>query len=238
MLKRQMNEREQKILEAIVREYIITASPVGSLSLRRQYSFPFSPATIRNVMSNLEELGYIFQPYTSAGRVPTEKGYRFYVNLMKDKDSLISFRELEALKKKIFALSSSYEKMLEFSAKLLTDLSLNAGIAGTSEQFFKYGISNLMKEPEAKHEEYSRGVAGIYEHFENIAEEVQDERTEVFIGDEGPFGKDAGCSVIFSKFMTPFGITGFVGILGPIRMNYEKNIALVSFVKDILKGKN
>src|SRR3989304_7892251 len=142
-----MEEREQSILEAIVREYIDTASPVGSFILREHFDFPFSPATIRSIMSDLEELGFISQPHTSAGRVPTEKGYRFFIDLLKEGFSLVPQRELLALKKKIIALEKSYGKMLEASAKLLTEMSSNAGVVGSGDQIFKYGISNLLREP-------------------------------------------------------------------------------------------
>lgn len=77
-----LSEREIRILEAIVRNYILTASPTGSRFISKQKSFNLSPATIRNVMGDLEEKGLISQPHTSAGRVPTDKGYRHYVDKM------------------------------------------------------------------------------------------------------------------------------------------------------------
>jgi len=80
-----LNERSQNILEAIVLEYIRSAFPVGSQTLTKNLDFKLSPATIRNIMADLEDTGYLLQPHTSAGRVPTEKGFRFYVDrLMED----------------------------------------------------------------------------------------------------------------------------------------------------------
>jgi len=82
-----MDERKQKILLAIVHDYIATAEPIGSRTIAKKYKLGVSPATIRNEMADLEELGYIEQPHTSAGRVPSERGYRYYVDyLMKRKD--------------------------------------------------------------------------------------------------------------------------------------------------------
>lgn len=77
-----LTDRCQKILEAIIEEYIATAQPVGSKALTQNYGFKLSPATVRNVMAELEELGYLASPHTSAGRIPTEKGYRFYVDTL------------------------------------------------------------------------------------------------------------------------------------------------------------
>ena len=88
-----LTERSQKILEAIIEEYIATAQPVGSKALARNPSIKLSPASVRNVMAELEELGFLVSPHTSAGRIPTEKGYRFYV------DSLLRLSELDILQK-------------------------------------------------------------------------------------------------------------------------------------------
>lgn len=78
----ELNDRKLKILQAIINDYFETAEPVGSRTLSRHYDLGISPATIRNEMSDLEELGFIMQPYTSSGRIPSDKGYRFYVDMM------------------------------------------------------------------------------------------------------------------------------------------------------------
>src|SRR5512138_3137587 len=83
-----MNSRSRQILEAIIEDYIGTAEPIGSSAIRSKHGLSLSPATIRNVMAELEEMGYLASPHTSAGRVPTEKAYRFYV------DSLLSLRKV------------------------------------------------------------------------------------------------------------------------------------------------
>lgn len=83
-----LNERSKQILEAIIEDYIITAEPVGSRTITRRHPFALSPATVRNVMSDLEEMGFLASPHTSAGRVPTDKAYRFYV------DSLLAVRQV------------------------------------------------------------------------------------------------------------------------------------------------
>ena len=99
----ELSERKLKILQAIISDYIKTAEPVGSRTLSKQEGLNYSPATIRNEMADLEEMGYILQPHTSAGRIPSDKGYRFYVDhLMKEKD-----REIEALRAKIATMNLS-----------------------------------------------------------------------------------------------------------------------------------
>ena len=233
-----MDERSHKVLEAVIREYIDTAEPVGSFHLREEYDFPFSSATIRSVLSDLEGLGYIFQPHTSAGRVPTEKGYRFFVDLFGEGsfDSSAKREEL-AFRKKMLAMRSSFEKMLDATARLLTETSSNAGIAGTNEYVFKYGISNLLREPEIKNEDYAVGVADIFDNINDVIREVPDNiEVDVYVGGENPIGKKAGCSLVISRFLTPYNTKGFLGILGPTRMSYERNLSLVNMAKDILEG--
>ena len=80
----ELTEREKMILRSIIQQFILTASPVGSRNISKRYDIGFSPATIRNIMSDLEESGYIDHPHTSAGRIPTDKGYRFYVDTLMD----------------------------------------------------------------------------------------------------------------------------------------------------------
>ena len=83
-----LNERKQRILHAVITDYIQTAEPVGSRTISRHYQLDLSAATIRNEMADLEELGYLTQPHTSAGRIPTQQGYRFYVDTLMDAESL------------------------------------------------------------------------------------------------------------------------------------------------------
>jgi heat-inducible transcriptional repressor len=83
-----LGDRNRRILEAIIEEYIDSAEPVGSRTVARRHPLGLSPASVRNVMADLEEMGYLHSPHTSAGRVPTDKGYRFYV------DSLLQVRQL------------------------------------------------------------------------------------------------------------------------------------------------
>jgi heat-inducible transcriptional repressor len=88
-----LTDRSQKILEAIIEEYIATAQPVGSKALTQNQGIKLSPASVRNVMAELEELGYLVSPHTSAGRIPTEKGYRFYV------DTILCVSEMDSRQK-------------------------------------------------------------------------------------------------------------------------------------------
>lgn len=115
-----LNDRKMMILQAIVRDYIESAEPVGSRSLSKKYALGISPATIRNEMADLEEMGYIMQPHTSAGRVPSDKGYRLYVDqLMEIKQKADQNRV--RIKSELLRKYSELEQMLQYTSKLLSD---------------------------------------------------------------------------------------------------------------------
>ena len=111
----ELSERQLKILQAIIADFVNTAEPVGSRSLSKNHDLGVSPATIRNEMSDLEEMGYILQPHTSAGRIPSDKGYRLYVDtMMQEKD-----KELEELKEMMLEKEGKMDHLLKQVAKLL-----------------------------------------------------------------------------------------------------------------------
>lgn len=110
-----LSERKYKILEAIIRNYLETGEPVGSRTISKYTDLNLSSATIRNEMADLEELGYILQPHTSAGRIPSDKGYRLYVDqMLADKE-----KEVEELKEMLLEKSDQMDRLLEQTAKAL-----------------------------------------------------------------------------------------------------------------------
>ena len=123
-----MNDRHQGVLRAIVQDYIRTAEPVGSRTLSRKYGFSLSPATIRTIMSDLEESGYVAQPHTSAGRVPTDKGYRLYVDNLMDRAPL-SREEVERIEQRVGPSASEADDLLREAGKLLFALSPYVAVA-------------------------------------------------------------------------------------------------------------
>ncbi len=127
--KMELSKRDRQILQAVVATYIQTGEPVGSRTVWRRYKLPMSPATIRNIMADLEEMGFFFQPHTSAGRVPTELGLKFYIESLLKKKPLPSKNKRE-IKENLKELRCEYdlEKVLQESSKLLSQYSKQAGI--------------------------------------------------------------------------------------------------------------
>lgn len=118
-----LTQRQQKVLWATVDYYVATAEPVGSSALAKNYQFSLSPATIRNVMSMLEKSGLLYQPHTSAGRIPSDSGYRLYVNELMQPSSRKRSKIEHILAQKLGKTSASFEVLLRHSAQLLAALS-------------------------------------------------------------------------------------------------------------------
>jgi len=221
-----MNERKRLILNTIIKEHIKTGAPVSSGILVEKYKLDISPATVRNEMADLEEDGYIAQPHTSAGRIPTEIAYNFYlenIKVVKIKKQEESHLE-EILKDKD-------EKDFKKVARLVSQLSGSAVFwAFHRHNLFYTGISNLFHQPEFAELELiyniSSVIDGLDDIIDNIYEEV-DDGLSTFVGSNNPFGAFAGTVLAKYRFNDKVGI---FGILGPIRMDYEKNIALVEFI--------
>jgi len=117
----QMDERKRKILRAIVLDYIATAEPIGSRTIARKFDLGVSPATIRNEMADLEDLGFIEQPYTSAGRIPSDAGYRYFVDCLMDPQAL-SEENKEAIERESTKRIHEIQEVISHTSKLLSEL--------------------------------------------------------------------------------------------------------------------
>jgi heat-inducible transcriptional repressor len=117
----ELNQREKAILRSIVQQFILTATPVGSRNITKKYDIGFSPATVRNIMADLEDSGFINHPHTSAGRVPTDKGYRFYVDSLMDIDKL-NTKEKGLIEKSLSSIVDEADDLVKVTSKLLSSI--------------------------------------------------------------------------------------------------------------------
>ncbi|MDB5160631.1 MAG: Transcriptional regulator of heat shock protein [Candidatus Saccharibacteria bacterium] len=222
-----MTDRQAKILQAIVEQYAEVASPVGSSLLAR--AFGVSSATIRAEMAELERLGFIQQPHTSAGRVPTDQGYRFYVNLLSQTGGheLSQPRAERALAARM-ASGGLPERTIRNTVDTLVELTHNLGMATIGDQLYMSGLSNLFGQPEFMHPGQVQEVARLLDNLEPwLYEAAPNEPLSVYIGRENPIGRGAGCSLIISRFRSPFSDRSYIGVLGPTRQSYRDVMGLV-----------
>ena len=223
-----MTPRQQAILNAIVEQYAEVASPVGSTLLAKL--FDVSSATIRAEMAELERLGFIDQPHTSAGRVPTDKGYRYYVNNLTDSEETNAQepRASKALSTRVQSAGAP-ERKIRSAVDTLVELTHNLGIATIGNQLYMSGLSNLFGQPEFMNGLQVQQVARLLDNLEPwLREAAPNEPLSVYIGQENPIGRAAGCSLIISRFRSPFSDRSYIGTLGPTRQSYRDVMKLVS----------
>lgn len=228
-----MTERQAKILAAVVEQYAELASPVGSILLAQL--FDVSPATMRSEMAKLEEMGYLTQPYTSAGRIPTDKGYRLYVNsvaetkLKNNQPSSIDIRHQAAIRSRVTSGGGRADLAIRAAVDSLVEITHNLGLATIGRQLYLSGISNLFSQPEFLDGEHVRSVAHLLDNLEPwLREAAPNETLNVFIGSENPIGRDSGVSLIISKFSSPYSDNSYIGVLGPTRQSYVRVMRLVT----------
>ncbi len=229
-----MTERQTAILRAIVEQYAEVASPVGSSLLAR--AFDVSSATIRAEMADLEREGYIMQPHTSAGRIPTDKGYRYYVNNVADIDETASERRAErALTTRVMD-GGLPERTIRNAVDTLVELTHNLGLATIGDQLYMSGLSNLFGQPEFMQAGQVKEVARLLDNLEPwLREAAPNKPLSVYIGQENPIGRNSGCSLIISRFRSPYSDRSYIGVLGPTRQSYRGTIALVQRAGEALE---
>jgi len=232
----EITERQRQILCQIIEEYAETASPVGSVMMAKL--FGVSPATIRAEMARLESLGLIAQPHTSAGRVPTDAGYRFYVNSLEGED----LAEQPALERGTHALKvrvssqSRADAAIRGAVDALVELTGNLGLATIGGQLYLSGIARLFTQPEFVDTRRVRAVAKLLDNLEPwLREAAPGEALNIFIGHENPIGKNSEVSLIISKFRSPFSDRSYIGVLGPTRQNYSRVMSLVKSAGNMLE---
>lgn len=221
-----LSERQQKILQAIVEQYAEVASPVGSSLLAKVFNV--SSATIRAEMADLERKGYITQPHTSAGRIPTDKGYRHYVNDVQGQTQLAAPKRAERALSARVQDAGLPEQTIRNAVDTLVELTHNLGIATIGDQLYMSGLSNLFGQPEFINRGQVREVARLLDNLQPwLREAAPNEPLSVYIGHENPIGRGAGCSLIISRFRSPYSDHSYIGVLGPTRQSYKGTMGLV-----------
>lgn len=235
-------DRRLSILNAIIKEFIETAQPVGSHTIVMSYHFSVSPATIRNEMAGLENEGLIAQPHTSAGRIPTDTGYRLYVDELADYEEA-SKQASKALQKVLinYKLQKAREKIYD-AVRILSQATNTASFATLPDnrRTFYLGISNVLRQPEFSHDSMRASqVIEVLEDTDNFVNTLRQldigEDVKIFIGRENILSQIQSCAMVVCKYhMGDF--EGFFGLLGPTRMKYPFNHAMVKKVKELMEN--
>jgi len=223
-----MDQRQEKILETIVKGYVKTSKPISSNFLSKRLDL--SSATIRNEMKELEKKKYLLKPHTSAGRIPTEKAYKFFI-------TLLNFNETE-IEPKISKFKKDPDDIFKEITRTLADMSGQFAFSGIKElkSFYQFGFSNLLKEEDRDcFSDMSKMMQEFEDNFDELFNEVSMNETRVFIGKENPLQKTEKLTLIISGCKIHKKKHGVFGILGPTRMRYEYNISLINKLRELIE---
>ncbi len=239
-----LTPRQVQLLNRVIEEYIETAEPVSSKSIASSGAFDVRSATIRNEMSDLEEMGLLAQLHTSGGRVPTARAYRVYVNsLVAQEGVAISHttrRKIdEALNETDLRDPDAVNRTL---ARVIGQMSGNLVMANVSERqdAYKVGLSNMLLFPEFREMDRLVGLTSFFDHFEVMFAQMHrsmwerhDNDVKVMIGTESPYKEVHDETVIVARYPLPRGHQGSLTLVGPMRMDYRKNLSLMTYAAQI-----
>jgi len=231
----ELDERKKLILQLVVEGYINTAEPVGSRSIAKTAGLGLSAATIRNEMGDLEEMGLLEQPHTSAGRVPSQLGYRYYVDSLMKKYCMtveeidhmrnsmeLKVRELKDVVRQVSAIFSR-----------LTNMPIIALPEAEKPEPFLEGRANILEYPEYNDIEKAKTILRVFDDRENLSEALrvipQSENVSIIIGDENNLPELRDCSLVVSRYNAGPNIMGTIGIIGPTRMDYSKIVSKLEY---------
>lgn len=233
-----LTDRQTKILKYVIEEYIDTAEPVGSVALDKKYNLGVSPATLRNEMAQLIKQGYLKQPHTSAGRVPTPVALRFYVNnLMQPKN--LSVTDEVKIKEKVWDYRAEFEKVLREATKELADRTKSLAVSLDDDGDLYYsGTANILDMPEFFDIDLTKHVLTLMDHFDYLDKILSragsDHGIQILMAED--LGQDNlnSCALVFIKFGEGKKHQGTIGVFGPCRQNYPRLIPTVKYFGDLI----
>lgn len=242
-----LTQRQHFVLNLVVETHIETAAPVGSQGLRERYALDSSPATLRNEMSTLEDRGYLMHPHTSSGRIPTDQGYRYYVDhclqaqlspqgiINRVQDHLLDLSR-EAPEPESFVEEASrtlsffiQEASLAFFAPSQDTPDLRKGT-----RVFVQGSSHILEKPEFQDMQKVRTLFRVLEDKEGLAgwirSEAEGQDILIRIGHENPIGAFQECAVLAARYRASDDASGMLALVGPTRMRYTHAVPLLKSV--------
>lgn len=237
----ELTQRQIDILKTIIKEYTETGGPAGSEILEKKYKLGVSPATIRNEMVELAKKGFLKKTHFSSGRVPSAKGFRFYIkHLMKEKE--MSTSDEVAYKNSIWDERNETHKLLSQATKVLSHRTglLSLSVTNTGDVYYA-GVANLLQKPEFLNLDLSRNLferldeitywESILNDFDQLQEEI------MFILGEEDFRDPnfESCASIFGEFKGN-KIKGIIGVIGPKRMYYEVITPQVKYFSSLIEN--
>ncbi len=227
-----MNQRQEQLLYLVIHNYILHAEPVGSKFLVSDAGVELSEATVRNELRDLEEQGYLTHPHTSAGRIPTALGYRYYVNRLGGMPTPKSGSPA-GLDEKLAELKQDAHPAKKL-ARFLSEVTLETVcLSASADQLYFTGFTYLFQKPDFANLGSINNISSVFDHFDESLPKIFPRLTQepqYFIGDEHPLGSEL--SILAARFGKDLGST--LILFGPIRMNYQKNYFYMKKILELI----
>jgi len=234
----ELTDRQKDLLRNIIEEYVATAEPVGSENIVGKYSLGVSPATVRNEMARLTSEGFLKQPHTSAGRIPTPQGLRFYIHELM-KEQTIPVKDEVAIKEGLWDYRFHPHRLLKQATKELSEKSGTLAIAATEEgDIYTSGAYSILDIPEFYDIDLTKTLLMLTDRSEMLNQILEraviNEPVCVMLGDELGGEYLEYCGFVFAPFGSGKKNAGVIGVLGPTRMAYPRVIPTVRYFGDLL----
>jgi transcriptional regulator of heat shock response len=233
-----LTKRQRRILRAIVSEFVETGIPVGSLTLAEKHDIGVSPATLRAEMSKLVDEGFLFKEHSSAGRIPTTLGFRYFLDEMLKEEKVDKLKETQ-IREKIFQKRFDRNKFIRQAVKELADLSGLAALSLVDDVVFTSGVGKLLLEPEFENLQLLQSALEIIESETMLASLFQkfsrNGNLKILIGDDIGIEALSNCGIVCTPYNFFRGGKGYLAAVGPKRMRYSEVIPAVRTVADFIE---
>jgi len=235
-----ISARQRLLLLTIISEFIETAEAVGSINLQSKYGFKVSPATIRNEMAELVSGGYLYNRNASGGRVPTLKGWRYFIaDLINKGVDDIDIITQEEIKNELNKLKFNRSELLRKSLGYLSDLADNPAIALIDGEIYYAGLSGMVSTPEFQDSTSLHEMLLILEDYSRLSDmmnnEAKDDSLKILFGEETDTIGYKDFTVVFSEIRLHEKKRGYIAVIGPNRMRYNQVLGAVRYLSDTIK---
>ncbi len=234
-----LTERQTKILKSVIEEYIEAGEAVGSEVLEKKYELGVSPATIRNEMAKLIELGYLKQPHTSAGRIPTKNAFRFYIDHLMEEKKLSVVDEVAA-REKIWDSRFDFDQLMKQAVKALSERTRSLAVATTKDgNLYHAGYAHILDMPEFFDIDVTRTVLSMLDEVNQIqklfSKSFEEGSMHFLFGEELGYDYLEPCGMVFVNFNVGDKNSGSLGIIGSNRLNYSMVVPTVRYFAKLIE---
>lgn len=236
-----LTQRQTSLLKTIINEYIETAIPVGSEELDKKYNLGVSPATIRNEMAILTKAGYLKQPHTSAGRVPTPTAMKFYIDQLMEEKQMSLVDEVKA-KEEVWDSRDDVDRLMDEATRALSQRTKALSVAAVKdpkkERYWHAGHSYIFANPEFSDVHMCQSLFSLFEEFDKLERLFFGFRgnstLDIFFGDELGWPELTETSVLSTHFNVK-GMPGALSIIGPARADYSTVIPILRYFGNLIE---